>query len=87
MTRFRKLPVEIDACQFLDSSKAIHAISEMAGIDIVVDYKNPAKPVLKIKTLAGTMRASVGDWIIKGVKGELYPCRKDIFEETHEAVE
>jgi len=55
-----------------------------------------AKPVLDelklfvgidIRTLEGTMRANIGDWIIKGVQGEFYPCRADIFEQTYEAVE
>ena len=41
------------------------------------------KEGLKIYTLEGKMSASVGDYIIKGVRGEFYPCRKDIFEETY----
>lgn len=39
---------------------------------------------LEIRTLEGTMTASEGDWIIRGVKGELYPCKPDIFEATYE---
>ena len=42
---------------------------------------------IDIKTLEGTMHALPGDWIIRGVKGELYPCKPDIFAETYEAVE
>ena len=38
----------------------------------------------EIKTLEGTMRADLGDYIIKGIKGEIYPCKPDIFEETYE---
>ena len=41
---------------------------------------------LSVHTLEGDMRASVGDWIIKGVNGEFYPCKPDIFEKTYEAV-
>ena len=41
---------------------------------------------LNIHTLEGNMIASVGDWIIKGVKGEFYPCKPDIFENTYEEV-
>lgn len=41
---------------------------------------------VEIKTLEGVMRADPGDWIIRGVKGELYPCKPDIFEATYEAV-
>jgi hypothetical protein len=40
----------------------------------------------RIKTLEGTMMVSVGDWIIKGIKGELYPCKPDIFDATYEPV-
>lgn len=42
---------------------------------------------LEIKTLEGVMRGDVGDWIIKGIKGEFYPCKNDIFEASYEAVE
>lgn len=41
---------------------------------------------MTITTLEGTMTASIGDWIIKGVKGEFYPCKNDIFEATYEEV-
>ena len=41
---------------------------------------------LTIETLEGDHRASLGDWIIRGVQGELYPCKPDIFEQTYEAV-
>jgi len=42
---------------------------------------------MEIETLEGTMKADKGDWIIKGVKGELYPCKNDVFEMTYEKVE
>ena len=41
---------------------------------------------LEIETLEGVMKANKGDWIIKGVKGELYPCKPDVFEMTYEKV-
>jgi hypothetical protein len=41
---------------------------------------------IAIKTLEGVMRGDMGDWIIKGVKGEFYPCKPDIFEATYESV-
>ncbi len=44
-------------------------------------------PNFEINTLEGTMTANVGDWIIKGVKGEFYPCKPEIFDATYEAVE
>ncbi len=43
-------------------------------------------PYMRIKTLEGVMSASAGDWIIRGVQGEFYPCKPDIFEVTCEAV-
>ena len=42
---------------------------------------------MEIETLEGTMKADKGDWIIRGVKGELYPCKPDVFEMTYEKVE
>ena len=45
---------------------------------------DPADGALMIRTLEGDMRVSYGDWIIKGVSGELYPCKPDIFEMTYE---
>jgi len=42
------------------------------------------KVIKDIKTLEGTMRANIGDWIITGVNGEKYPCKPDIFEKTYE---
>lgn len=44
-------------------------------------------PPIPIHTLEGTINASAGDWIIRGVKGEFYPCRSDIFEQTYEQVD
>ena len=48
---------------------------------ITVDHFN-----VRIRTLEGTLFASPSDWIIKGVKGEFYPCKPDIFEQTYEPV-
>ena len=55
--------------------------------DVRVSYKNPENPVLKIETLEGVMDASIGDYIIKGVRGEFYPCKPDIFKATYEEAE
>lgn len=85
--RFVKKPVEVQAMQFVDTPQNTADLSEFIGKDIAVDYANPQAPVLKIETLEGTMSASVGDYIIKGVKGEFYPCKSDIFEATYKKVE
>lgn len=83
MGKYRKKPVVIDAIQFSDSTDVISAISDFASKEIAVDYGvNP--PILKIETLEGTMIANVGDYVIKGVQGEFYPCKPDIFEKTYE---
>jgi len=82
MPLFRKVPVVIEAIQFLDTGEAIAAVSGLVG-DLHVDYANPSAPVLRIETLEGVMTAQVGDWIIKGVKGECYPCKPDIFNATY----
>lgn len=51
------------------------------------DGEGNAEPVIRIQTLEGDMLARQGDWVIKGVKGEFYPCKPDIFEATYEPVE
>jgi len=87
MAKFRKKPVDIDAIQFFDQPEEIINIQEFMGnIDLTIDYKDIDDPKLKIETLEGTMNASLGDWIIKGVNGEFYPCKPDIFEKTYEQI-
>lgn len=91
--KFRKKPVVIEAVQFTDENKDFiysrfvtcnkYAFHEKLE-DGTRDYK---KPLLVIDTLEGEMTAKLGDWIIKGVNGEFYPCKPDIFEKTYEAVE
>lgn len=78
--KYRKKPVLIEAVQFVNSAD----IHEFCGDKI----REPVgKDYLEIETLEGTMRASVGDYIIRGVNGEFYPCKPDIFEKTYEAVD
>lgn len=86
--KYRKKPVIIEAMQFKDdSADTIIALQEfMGGGDVRVSYADPDNPVIKIETLEGVMDASIGDFIIKGVNGEYYPCKPDIFEKTYEAV-
>lgn len=87
MQKFRKKPVEIEAIRFEDSVECLHDLSE-AGLDPVrVDYTDPNNPLLPIETLEGTMFARIGDFIIKGVKGEFYPCKPDIFAAAYEPAE
>ena len=84
--KFRKKPVVIDAVQFTSDDEAcITALKEMGLTPAIVCYdKKTHAPSLSIKTLEGTMVANVGDWVIKGVNGEFYPCKDDIFKKTYE---
>ena len=81
MMRFRKKPVEVEARQLTPGSFA-SVFSWCRGHS----YNYP-KCRITIKTLEGLMTAEPNDWIIKGVKGEFYPCKPDIFEQTYEPVE
>lgn len=81
MTHYRKIPVLVDAVQLTAGN--IEDVMAFCGDKI---KSHPMTGVV-IETLEGNMIASVGDYIIKGVKGEFYPCKPDIFEATYEAVE
>lgn len=85
--KYRKKPVIIEAVQFKDDADVLCELSAFIdNQDLRVDYADPENPVLKIETLEGVMKASVGDYIIKGVNGEFYPCKPDIFHKTYEEV-
>lgn len=85
--KYRKKPVIIEAIQFQNNVEVITQLSDFIGDTIYVNYENKDNPYLTIVTLEGDMKASVGDYIIKGVNGEFYPCKPDIFEKTYEKVE
>lgn len=82
MTQFRKKPVVIDAIQFTkeDKNRAFNFIT----CNHYADWDSADNPTIRIETTEGEMTASLGDWIIKGVKGEFYPCKPDIFALTYE---
>lgn len=86
MARFVKKPVEVEAIQYFREQN-IHAVQDFFGDgngrELI--YK-PEINEYAIRTLEGEMLLSHGDWIIKGVKGEFYPCKPDIFEATYEPV-
>lgn len=80
--KFRKKPVVIEAfCIGLHEEP-----NWFIGSPFVERYKHQHCDSFCINTLEGKMTANFGDWVIKGVKGELYPCKPDIFEMTYEAV-
>lgn len=82
--KYKKKPIIIEAIQFEDTAERICELSEFMG-GTHINYED-INPYIPIETLEGTMRASVGDYIIKGVNGEFYPCKPDIFEKTYEKV-
>lgn len=90
MSKFRKKPVVIDA----------HRIGDNGWPDEIWDGVNSQQIILRLKTinrqvtgyvichtLEGDMRGEVGDWIVRGVKGEFYPVKPDIFAATYEPAE
>ena len=90
MAQFRKKPVVIDAVQWLNK-KIVVADDGSDPLEwfFQAERNNTiqlAGDTLIVKTLEGEMRAQPGDWIIRGVKGEIYPCKPDIFEATYEPV-
>lgn len=86
MSKFRKKPIEVEAMQFIGDHESAFAISQWAEF-VGVGTCSVKGYYLKVFTLEGVMHAQPGDWIIKGVKGEFYPCKPDIFEATYEKVE
>ena len=95
MAKFRKRPVEVEAMQWLpdglDEVAAVLNWLNQGGAKyqpegVHGDEKVRGTTRVKIETLEGVMTASPGDWIIRGVKGEFYPCKPDIFEATYEPV-
>ena len=80
MAKFRKKPVVIEAVQWTGDN-----YGEIKRFAKDVCWLCGHVPV--ISTLEGEMSVSEGDWIIKGVNGEFYPCKPDIFEKTYELVE
>jgi hypothetical protein len=83
--KYRKLPVTIEAIQYRGDEN-YEEICEFVGTDLVMEYVD-SEQIIIVPTLEGELRADKGDWIIKGVQGEFYPCKPDIFKETYEKVE
>jgi hypothetical protein len=96
---FRKKPVEVEAIRcrearykmqqdwyslpkwFIDAYEGRNE----AGVRTIIGVNHP-EPCIEIVTLEGVMKADIDDWIIKGVKGEVYPCKPDIFAATYDLV-
>ena len=97
MPKYRKLPVEIEAFQMTKERRwecdwpewLMTAWNKNSGEvgSLFLDSDDPDYERLMIGTLEGAHKVSWDDWIIQGVKGELYPCKPNIFEATYEEVE
>lgn len=90
--KYRKLPVVIEAVEFLGFNNPNFLpenLVELFGIKTDASYPPTSNKngKLCIHTLEGDMTADIGDYIIKGVNGEFYPCKPDIFNKTYEKVE
>lgn len=88
MQRFRKKPAEIEALQFTgeNADEVVAFIGPTGSKESARCHGDGPPWLIFIDTLEGRMCAGRNDWIIRGVKGEFYPCKPDIFEETYEAV-
>ena len=90
MPKFKKIPVVIEAYELNDENK-----------DAIIKWSTKERPIIivtgdegrgvfvkyaDINTLEGVMTANLGDWIIKGVEGEVYPCKPSVFEKTYSAL-
>ncbi|NQD40531.1 hypothetical protein [Glutamicibacter halophytocola] len=86
--KFRKKPVTIEAMQLSPSNR--EELFKWASSQTPLGHLVPVVPKMRtigqmlIHTLEGTMTAIPGDWIIRGVQGEFYPCKPEIFEQTYE---
>lgn len=85
--KYRKKPVVIEAIKFEGKLSEWPIEFEQAVKSRLEKEKDGMKMIFFIETLEGPYQVKVGDWIIKGVKGEFYPCKPDIFEMTYEKVE
>lgn len=84
MGRYRKKPIEIEAFRFLGESNMNPSVPSWFVEAVLAGSVKADTDGVDITTLEGVMRANAGDWIIRGVKGELYPCKPDIFDATYE---
>jgi len=89
--KFRKKPIEIEAIEFDGTEdNARHIATEFKvqpGQMMYYPPKGEFTPHMDIRTLEGVFRANAGDWIIKDVNGEYYPCKSEIFEKTYDRVD
>lgn len=83
-----KKPIVVDAVRWMGDIESLEEIEKLKGSDFTKEEKLQflLHEQLLIQTLEGPLTASLGDYIVKGVRGELYPVKPDIFEETYDIV-
>lgn len=84
MEKFRKKPVVIEAVQF-NGKNCFEIMHFMGRSSDIWEAELQETDCPTIHTMEGDLHSSPGDWIIKGIKGEFYPCKPDIFEATYES--
>lgn len=96
MQMYRKIPIPVEAKKWAGGrdDELLDWLRDggcdytyHAGLSRISVPAEPLAPSLRIRTLAGVMEVTPGDWVIKGVAGEFYPCRGDVFESTYDVVE
>jgi hypothetical protein len=83
--KFRKKPIIVEAIEYTGNAVSVYEMCRK-WLHPFLDAHDYDGTTLTIYTLEGQYEASFGDWIIKGVKGEFYPCKPEIFSMTYEAV-
>ena len=101
MALYRKKPVVVEAMQFVvikeipckygvhketNSMEIAQFMNRVIQVTTIPNGQQRGRTCIEIETLEGTMLADIGDYIIKGVNGEFYPCKPDIFEKTYDVV-
>ena len=87
MAKYRKKPVVIEAVQYDGNFRCLDIFSIYDVGNFKLGKEEDGSPYLLIPTLEGDMKCSKGDYVIKGIQGEYYPCKPNIFEQTYELVE
>lgn len=86
IAKYKTKPCEIEAIQFTGEIDNMIELQHFMNSDLRVSYRSHDDVSLLIDTLEGTMAASVGDYIIRGLRGEFYPCKPDVFKKKYELI-
>jgi len=83
MAKYQHKPTVVEAVKVEDLVSAHHALKAIGAKNVSLSWTPPG---LVIETLEGSLRADVGDWVIRGVNGEFYPCKADRFSQLYDEV-